>query len=738
MKLDNGLLVVEVDGGLLRIRSKPAGLTFVPRGSFARAVTGVVRQAAHDDVWGDAQQLTLTHADGWRTLVRLYPDQPFVHVQTIARNDSTAPIDVTSARILACRFDLGAALNELKVIGTGGLTAPQEAKGSYTFSIIADPRTRHGVVCGWLTQERGVGLFFPSVEQGAPAVTCRLDFGHLRVNPGASRPTETLLIGYFDDARLGVEAYADAVARQYRIEPAPKRGVYCTWYHAGASNEKALLENTLFAARHLKPFGLEVMQIDDGWQAILPKGFKYAGKVQRTGPVKVFVDSRGNYPHGMAYVARKIAAAGMIPGIWFMPFAGNFRNPYFDKNIFAKNPDGSAFHDARWSGTCIDMSNPKAEAFVRKRVKRIYDWGFRYFKIDGIHTGLCTYNIYVNTSYREKDGFGGARLYDPDVTPVEAYRKGLRILREEAPDAFVLGCNVSQDMRCMGPAFGLIDAMRIGPDNGGAAKGQWHSVTKGAWHGTNLYFLNGRIWHNDPDPVYVRPTIPLERARWMCSWMALAGAMHTSSEQYSRLPADRLELLKRCLPSPSLPTRPVDYLETDKPRIWLVRGRGRYVLGLFNWHEKTPDEITYGIGRLGLDASGTYVAFDFWANKFLPPIRDKLDLTVPPASCRVLAVRPAADHPQLLSTSRHVVQCLLDVVSEKWDETSRTLSGTSRVVAGDPYELRIALPAGGTWKLRDASADGRAMKPGPAGPLGLRVGFTPRRTGVVRWLVRFE
>ena len=35
-----------------------------------------------------------------------------------------------------------------------------------------------------------------------------MGFGHYQVDPGQSRPTETLLIGYFEDARLGLEAYA--------------------------------------------------------------------------------------------------------------------------------------------------------------------------------------------------------------------------------------------------------------------------------------------------------------------------------------------------------------------------------------------------------------------------------------------------------------------------------------------------------------------------------------------------
>lgn len=93
---------------------------------------------------------------------------------------------------------------------------------------------------------------------------------------------------------------------------------------------------------------------------------------------------------------------------------------------------------------------------MRDRVRRIYDWGYRYFKIDGMHTGVITYNTYVNTSYGNKD-FGKSTLHDSGMTHVEAYRKGLRILREEAPGTFILGCNVSQNMRSMGPAFGMID-----------------------------------------------------------------------------------------------------------------------------------------------------------------------------------------------------------------------------------------------------------------------------------------
>jgi hypothetical protein len=596
------------------------------------------------------------------------------------------------------------------------------------------------MVAGWLTHERGVGVFFPKELEGRTWLATQLEFGQFQLEPGTTRPTDTMIVGHFRDARLGLEAYADSVARQYAIRLKPQPSVYCTWYHGGASNEEKLAANTQFAAKHLKPFGLNVMQIDDRWQAILPKGFVHEGKIQKTGPIKVFVDANENYPRGMAHTADMIASHGMIPGIWFMPFAGNYQNPYFDHDIFAKNPDGSPFHDGRWSGTCLDLSRPKAQAFLTDRVKRIYDWGYRYFKLDGMHTGAPSHNIYVHKEYRE-DTFPDSRLQDPNTTHIEAYRKGLEIVRNNAPDTFVLGCNVSQNLISMGPAFGLIDAMRIGPDNGGAGRGNWNAVRVGAWHGSTLYFLNGRVWHNDPDPVYVRESNPLPKARLMCSWVAVSGSMLTTSYQFADLPPDRLDLLKRTLPGHGLLGRPADLFEGDQPRIWLLtdtrRNVRRDVIGLFNWVETEPAEIVYDMDKLGLESDATYVAFDFWEQKFIEPIRGTLRQTLPGGTCRVLAVRPAADHPQLLSTSRHIAQCTVDVLEETWDPASKTLAGISRVVAGDPYELRIAFPSDSTWKVDGASAGAEEMTVVKASPQGIRLQFTPATSDDVEWEIRF-
>ena len=627
-------LSVTADGASFSIKSVKTGSVFVPQARLPKAVKKTAASDVSSQKWGKGKEILFTHEGGSKTSLRIFEGNSFAALHTSVHNSGKELLKIKSLEVL----DMDVSLGDAKLVsyGTGGLKNSPGGPGSYAFHAHADPITRNGVVAGWLTHEQGVGVLFPRAENGKVSLKAQLDFGLYQVKPGETRQTDTLLIGYFDDARIGLESYASAVASHYDIKLKPKPGVYCTWYHGGASSEQKIAANTEFAAKNLKPFGLSVMQIDDKWQAQLPKGFKHTGGIKKTGPIKVFVDTQGNYPSGMAHTAKKITSHGLTAGIWFMPFAGNFRNPYFDKDIFAKNADGTPFHDARWSGTCIDASNPKGEEFIYDRTKRIYDWGYRYFKIDGMHTGIPSYNIYVHTAYKDQD-LGKAKLHDPNTTLVQAYRKALGAVRKAGPDVFILGCNVSQNMISMGPAFGMIDGMRIGPDNGAAGRGSWGQVTKGAWHGTNLYFLNGRIWHNDPDPVYVRKTNPTKMARWMCSWLAVTGAMHTSSMQYSTLPPDRLDILKRCLPGHSLPARPADLFENNKPRIWLVRDKRMNMVGLFNWSDKGEDKITYDMQKLGMDKSKTYVAFDYWKNELSNNIKGTLDETLPGATCRILA-----------------------------------------------------------------------------------------------------
>jgi hypothetical protein len=359
--------------------------------------------------------------------------------------------------------------------------------------------------------------------------------------------------------------------------------------------------------------------------------------------------------------------------------------------------------------------------------------------MDGFWTGTATRQIYVNDGYRD-DGIGEAGFSNPDVTNIEALRQGVKLVREAAgPEVFLLGCCVSQNMRSFGGSFGLLDAMRVGPDTGAGHIG--------APHASRLWFLNGRVWWNDPDCVSVRAATPLEQARLNASFTAIAGDLFYNSDWMPDLPPERLDILRRCMPSHHLAARPVDVFESPLARIWHLadtrQSRRRDVVALYNW-SKNPASISQTAKRIGLPPAKEYVGFDFWADKFLPPFKETLRADLPAGGCcRILAVQPLLDHPQLLSTSRHVTQGMVDVTGETWDAAGSTLSAASKVVADDPYVLRIVVPAGEKpWHAAAVSVSADDQTAGVKAALEqdgprLRATITSPVSREVKWQVQF-
>ncbi len=286
--------------------------------------------------------------------------------------------------------------------------------------------------------------------------------------------------------------------------------------------------------------------------------------------------------------------------------------------------------------------------------------------------------------------------------------------------------------------MGLVDAMRIGPDNGP----DWKQLLKGPTFGSRHYFLNGRVWYNDPDPVYVRESVPLNHAQLICSWVAISGQLFVCSDWLPGLPAERLNILKRTMPSHGLHARPVDLFAHDPPRIWSLidsrRQPHRNVVGLFNWDDQTQS-ISCKLSDLGLDEHSVYVAYDFWHDVLIKGVRGTLTVPVPRESCKILTLKPVSDHPQLLSTSRHVTQGIVDVLEEVWVEADRTLRGKSRIVGGDDYEIRVVVPVG--WSAASVAvtnANGEVL-PASVDQSGelIRIRIQPAASGEISWSVRF-
>ncbi len=631
--------------------------------------------------------------------VVVFPKLPFALIRGTLKNDGGELKTINRIPLASLDVKLGQPASKLKTQGTGGLLSPDKNPGSYAWLAVAEPETRNAVVAGWLTHDRASGIVFSDVQDDKVTVKARSDYGNLHLAPGKSAETETLAVGYFEDGRLGLEAYADAVAKQYHIKLPPAPVGFCTWYaekHGGAADEKNLAKLVDFVAKNLRPFGFEFVQIDDKWQE---------GDSQKKGPNKNFTAFKPNgpYPSGMKATADDIKEHALRPGIWFMPFAGTYNDPWFKdhQDWFVKTPDGKPF-DVDWGGTSLDMTYGPARDYLKNIVHRIAkDWGYTYFKMDGLYTGMAVDPVYPNAGYKE-DHFGNSVLANPEKTNVEAFRDGLKLVRETAgPNIFFLGCTASQNMRTYGGSFGLVDGMRVGPDN----KGNWADWAKRSpVFGSRHYFLNGRVWWNDPDPTYVRKfTDPKksvdsdEDARTIACWAAIAGQLNSNSDWIPDLPPERLELLKRTMQAHGKTARPVDYFEHDPPRIWVVTDEAtqdhprRDIVALFNWGEEEA-EISVPIAKLGLPGAKEYAVFDYWSDKLLPPATDKISAKLPKHGCQILAVRPMENHPFVISSSRSVTQGMLDIVEEKWDAADQKLSGKSNVIGDDTYVLSVVNP----------------------------------------------
>lgn len=747
-RIENNFLVVEAVGQSITLSSKMITDFCVKQLSVPGTLLKSVERVINDDIWGEGNELEVSYNNGRVLKFRLYKENPFLHIHTLIKNEGAQGVSISDLDIADISISVSDATRQLNVLGTGGLTTAQDPTGSFTYLMLAEPESRHSVLAAWLTQKRGVGVFTSEMDKDSKLYKMKtgLQFGNFLVRSKQNRDTDILVIGFFTDGREGLELYGDHLAKEYQIKLPEKPEVYCTWYHrklngSGASNETDLLKNAEYARRILAPFGLNTFQIDDHWQDSMIEGLDYRNREQvpnnlDNGPFKTFAKENFNFPSGMKSITEKLNKEGFVAGIWFMPFSGDVGNSHFNSNIFAKRlKDGTPYKAVTWSGTCIDATNPAGEAFLRKRFKRIYDWGYRYLKVDGLHTGAPSENVYINRVYRGEQLYGKACIYDPDKTFTECFRRGLSILREEAPDAFLLGCSTTQNMSSFAPAFGMVDGMRVGPDNDKASFGNWDCVTRGADYAGNLYFLHNRVWYNDPDPYYVRESNPLHKARWMVSWQSVAGVMSTTSMQYENLSDERLDLIKRGLPTHTLNARPIDILESKKPRIWMVKNERMYVVGLFNWKELESDTIDYSFAKLGLDVSKKYEFYDFWDNKYLGNKSEGLSEVLEGASCKVLAVRPVQSYPQVISTSRHITQGLMDIVEESWNSSSRILSGKSKVVAGDIYELRIIVPEG--YQLENAKFNGELMKIVKEGRL-VRINYKSSATDVIAWSVWFK
>jgi alpha-galactosidase len=300
----------------------------------------------------------------------------------------------------------------------------------------------------------------------------------------------------------------------------------------------------------------------------------------------------------MAALAKEIAAAGYRPGLWLAPLV-----MHEDSLVLREHPefalklaDGATLFVETWLGRCavLDCTHPGAAAWLRKVIGTVVrEWGYTYLKLDAM-------------SFAAQDG-SRVRYHTPNTTAPQNLRRGLEIIREAAGDeTFILGCTCH-----FGPAVGLVDAMRVGPD----VKELWsNGPNPSVKHAMRLTlqrnWMHRRWWVNDPDCLIVRDTdtvLTEAEVRFLATGIALSGGMVVASDDLPKLPESRREMALALFPPAGIAAEPVDSLEGPVPLAWRADlGDGRFFVGVLNWGDE-PRWVRSGeLLRPG------EVAFDIW------------------------------------------------------------------------------------------------------------------------------
>ncbi len=503
--------------------------------------------------------------------------------------------------------------------------------------------------------------------------------------------------------------------------------VWSSWtsYYA-AVTERDVVSNADWLAAHLKPYGFQYVQLDDGYDRGSHGQHSW---IEGWSPIR--------FPHGPQWLTAYIKSKGLRAGLWLVPnaYAGAVQT---HPDWYVRDRQGKILLD--YATPTLDSTNPQVLAFEKHLFTTLDNWGFDYYKFDGEHA----FAKYVPAVDRTK-------LYNPNADLLANYRDRLRIIRDTiGPDRFLEVCPAGSPLN----GIGYVDSYFNGQDLYANWQGMYplfSSITANAFlNHLAVYVMSGEgLELGKPmtvaEAAKKRPpqVIETEReredsptgigvtdaeARTLVTYIALTGVAYPLASVMTELPPDRLELLKKTMPTqPILPmdlfSRGTDidwatfkHVQSDSyihnyPEVLDLKVNSESsaydVTAVTNWRSQPlTRDIVFG-DELGLDSTRSYVAFDFWNEKLLGVFKNRISVNVSPHDTRVLFICPALNRPQFLGTSRHITGAF-SVSSLSWDSAKHMLSGISQAVPSDTYKLWIYLPE--PAKLGEIRASSKAVR----------------------------
>lgn len=682
-----------------------------------------------------------------RWVIRVYPDKPFLAAQVEFINTTKRPVRIQGLSPWAVRSGRSSGIsigpqsaqtvtlqprNELLELPT----IPPVAAGDMgpAWHLVAmNPAARRALIAGFLTQDTGsvslsmgrspkardeVGYFdmFDAMCRYEPAV---------EVAPGGSVQSEVFYIAVNERSPLeGVERFGHAVAVASEI-PRQSPILPHGWDPAASPSgrdidEAAVLRELDAVERELKPYGWTHFTIGPGWE-------RAPGDWQ---------PHPERFPRGLKPLVDEIHRRGMTAGLVIDAFAAPADAPTAREHPdWFVAPVASAAPLLGDGVRILDVTVPGAYEYARDLFARAGgEWGF-----DVVEEARPVFPLVFG------EGYSSTRLTRLDVvrTGLQAVKEGLGTGRYYMGAAPASATGRQADIQRMGRETAPVwDTSDDAP-----AWGARQSLTYAA---RNYYFAP-YLWYPfagaayfDSETVRARWDVPaegalsIEQSRAWLTALAMGGGVVRVGNPVSTLGPAELDILRRLLPTPMWPARPVDMFESAPPRIWSLQMRtpaGPWNLaGVFNWNTAQIDRVSVSLVDLGLNPDGLYAVYDFWRDQYLGIAQSRLNVEVAPGGVRLLAFRPYEKRPIFLSASHHFTQGATDISSLEWDGSKRELRGVIEAVPGIDYRLRLLVPE--EMNAVEATVTGTECaleRDGEVATLGFRV----ETAGPTAWRVRF-
>jgi alpha-galactosidase len=436
---------------------------------------------------------------------------------------------------------------------------PADAK-VVTGMVTLTPPGGETVLLGFTSCRRFNGRFYLRPK----SIEVVLDTEGLALGPGESWDLEEFLFTSGPLRAALLRKLADRIDVNHPpLRVANPPAGWCSWYCFGSRVTARNVMDNLGAIAKDAP-QLKYVQLDDGYQPAmgdwLETGKAFGGDVQ-----------------GVLQAIRK---QGFEPAIWVAPFIAEAGSHIFQQHPdwFMKGEDGKPLPAdkvtfqgwRRGPWYALDGTNPE----VQKHLENVFrtmrrDWGVTYFKLDANFWGAMH----------------GGILSDPKATRIEAYRRGMQAILKGAGDSFILGCN-----HPIWASFGLIHGSR----SSGDIKRTWDTFSKVARQNLSRNWQNGRLWWNDPDAVTLSGNMPDEEYRFHASATMASGGMVLSGDDLSTLPAEKLAMLKKLLPTTGIAAE----FEDESLKVGVVKLKDRMLVCVFNWANE-PATIPVKLARAG-------------------------------------------------------------------------------------------------------------------------------------------